>query len=171
MGQGGGNRMRRLMGRDTDREVANHLLPWVKETQLGESEFNFLPVQINTQVVRNKDKHQNSTFPSPFPKLSFTASPRLLTPAAGSAGAGGGCIVVTEQFLSAAPSLSHFFPAEVWAFPMGCHPSGKEPLQRALAMGHNSFRKHPLLPCELHGQQDGGCPLACLEHLLLLLFL
>lgn len=35
-------------------------------------------------------------------------------------------MVVTEQFLSAAQFLSHFFSAEVWASHMGCHPSGKK---------------------------------------------
>lgn len=44
----GENRMRKLMGRDKDREIAYQLLLWAKQNQVGENYFKFLPIKIDS---------------------------------------------------------------------------------------------------------------------------
>ena len=70
------------------------------------------------QVMRNKDKKFKNTFPSSFPRLSFTPDSSTPTWVLQESLRG---MVSMQQFRCATPSPSHFLPCAG----MGCNPSGK----------------------------------------------
>lgn len=111
------NRMRKLMDQEKGSEIAYQLPSQAKQTQLGENEFNIVPVRTDLGGEKGQMIHHHLSFPL-FPGSTSLLRSQLLSPLpAPQMGLVRGYSQYITIFFSAAPFFSHFPPAAAWAPP------------------------------------------------------